>query len=85
MTNILKFQHKEKKEWIGQMNEHYWGEDKLYNKEIPAKFDYFDERMEYFYYHWFKHAIDNSSNEGVVVVRPKNKGSVWMKSHLEEL
>lgn len=72
--------------WIGQMNEYYWGEDKLYNKEIPNKFHYMDECAEYFYYSWFTHAIDNSSNDGVKIVKPENKGSVWSntKHHLME-
>lgn len=76
----------EERNWIGQMNDHYWGHDKLYNKDVPAKYDYMDECMEYFYHKWLQHGIDNSSNEGVIVVKPQNKGSVWMRqNHLEEV
>lgn len=63
--------------WIGQMDSVYFDEDRIYNKNIPAKFDYVDECAEYFYHGWFNHATDNSKNEGVVVVKPKDIGSVW--------
>lgn len=57
--------------WIGQMNSTYWGRDRIYNKDIPSDFDYMDEPTSNFYHSWFTHAVDNSSNGGVVIVRPE--------------
>lgn len=67
--------------WIGQVNTLYdWSGDieyKMYNKKIPEEFDFMDDCMEYFYHHWFYHAIDNSSIEGVKVIRPPYSESVY--------
>lgn len=65
-------------DWIFQINsESFHNQQRIYNKQIPVKADYKDECMSYFYHRWFTHATDNSDQEGVVVIRPKNTGSVW--------
>lgn len=68
-------------DWIYQVNSESYSssikEYRIYNKQIPEKANYQDECMSYFYYKWFEHATDNSDQEGVVISRPKNTGSVW--------
>ena len=57
-------------DWIGQISSCYdEGTADVYNKNVPVKFNYYDECMEYFYHHWFTHACDNSK-QGVKRVIP---------------
>lgn len=77
---------KEESDWIGRFNEAYVSgqtPSPLYNKTIPEKFEYYDERIDYFYNHWFKHAVDNSDKEGVIIKRPAYCESVWQELNEE--
>lgn len=68
--------------WIGNFKERArWGRHlyDFYNKDIPTTYEFYDECANYIYHNLFVHAIDNSSNDGVVKVRPPYSESIYEK------